>query len=182
MHDQREIAAVIEQHVRSPTIRPTDRLIDAPPVLLLGFTFPREDGDAGIGNCRRCMILGREDVTGRPADIGAKCLERLDQYGCLDRHVQAARNARALQGLRLGILLARRHQPRHFRLGNCDFFSPPAGEFDVRDFIVGRLNGGRFAAHLVLLGSRFGSGRRYWRNSSALSVLSQLTPRSSRPK
>ena len=49
------------------------------------------DGDRGGG-----VVLGREDVAGGPADLGAERGQRLDEHGGLDGHVQRARDARAL--------------------------------------------------------------------------------------
>ena len=46
----------------------------------------------------------REDVARAPADLGAERDQRLDQHGGLDRHVQRAGDARALERLRVGVL------------------------------------------------------------------------------
>ncbi len=53
---------------------------------------------------RRGVVLGGEDVAAAPAHLGAERRERLDQHGRLDRHVQRAGDARALQRLRVGVL------------------------------------------------------------------------------
>ena len=50
------------------------------------------------------VVLGREDVAAAPAHLGAERGQRLDQHGRLDRHVQRAGDARALQRLRGGVL------------------------------------------------------------------------------
>src|SRR5215213_9742433 len=50
----------------------------------------------------------------------AQRLQRLDQHGGLDRHVERAGDARALERLRLGVLGADRHQRRHLGLGDGD--------------------------------------------------------------
>ena len=47
------------------------------------------------------MVLRREDVAARPGDLGAERRERLDEHRGLDRHVEAAGDARALERLRL---------------------------------------------------------------------------------
>ena len=82
------------------------------------------------------MVLGREDVAGGPANVGAERLQRLDQHRRLDRHVQRAGDARALQRLVLAEFLAAGHQARHFGLGDLDFLAAPVGERDVRDDVV----------------------------------------------
>src|SRR3977135_1895041 len=65
------------------------------------------------------------------------------------RHVQGACDARALQGLRRTVFLARRHQPGHLGLGQRDFLATEFGERDVLDDVVGEgelLGGG---GHMV---------------------------------
>ena len=57
--------------------------------------------------------------------FGAQRFERLDQHGGLDRHVQGAGDARALERLLLRELVADCHQTRHFGLGNGDFLVRP---------------------------------------------------------
>jgi hypothetical protein len=47
---------------------------------------------------RRGVVLGGEDVARGPAHFGAERLQRLDQHRGLDRHVQRAGDARALEG------------------------------------------------------------------------------------
>jgi hypothetical protein len=59
--------------------------------------------------------------------------------------------ARALQRLFGAILLARRHQPGHFGLGQRDFLAAEFGERNVLDDVIGEgglLSGG---GHLIFL-------------------------------
>src|SRR5258708_3931357 len=63
--------------------------------------------------------------------------QRLDQDGCLDRHVQAADDARAGEWLCRAELVAQRHQPRHLGLGNRDLAPAPTSKVDIGDLIVG---------------------------------------------
>ena len=60
--EQRDVAAVVEDHVRALAVGPAQRLLRAPPVLLERLALPGEDGDAGLGDRRRGVVLGREDV------------------------------------------------------------------------------------------------------------------------
>ena len=53
-----------------------------------------------FGDRRGGVVLGREDVAGRPAHLGAEGDQRLDQDGGLDGHVQRAGDAGALERLR----------------------------------------------------------------------------------
>ena len=69
--------------------------------------------------------------------------ERLDQHRGLDRHVQRAGDARALQRLLRAVFLARRHQAGHFGFGERDFLAAEFGEADVLDDVIG---GGLLAA------------------------------------
>ena len=60
--EQRGVAAVVEDHVRALAVRPGQRLLGAPPVLLERLALPGEDRDAGLGDRRGGVVLGREDV------------------------------------------------------------------------------------------------------------------------
>ena len=129
-----------------PLARPVERLLGAPPVLLQRLALPGEDRDA-------LRVLGRavgptttaaaawswvEKMLQRdPADLGAERVERLDQHGGLDRHVQRADDARALERLRVGVLLAGRHQAGHLVLGEPDLLAAELGQREVGDLEVG---------------------------------------------
>ena len=82
------------------------------------------------------MVLGREDVARRPADLGAERDQRLDQHRGLDRHVQRADDARTAQRLRRAEFVAQRHQARHLGFGDADLGTAEAGERDIVDEIV----------------------------------------------
>src|SRR5215510_11844829 len=82
------------------------------------------------------MVLGRIEVAGGPAHIGAKGLQCLDQHRRLNGHVQRACDAGVLERLSGPELLADRHQARHFRLGHVDLFAAPIGETDILDHII----------------------------------------------
>ncbi len=57
--------------------------------------------------------------------------ERLDQHGGLNRHVQAASDARALERLLGSEFLAQCHQARHLGLGDRDFLAAPISQADI---------------------------------------------------
>ena len=147
VQQQRGVAAVVEEHVRA-AVGPAQSLLRAPPVLLEGLALPGEDRDAlrlvdrALGTDDRGgggVVLGGEDVAAGPADLGAQGGEGLDQDGGLDGHVQRARDARALEGLAVGVLRARAHQPRHLVLGELDLATAEVGQREVGDLVV---NGG----------------------------------------
>jgi hypothetical protein len=50
--------------------------------------------------------------------------------------VQGAGDARALEGLARGELLADGHQGRHLALGDLDLLAAPIGEGDVGDAVI----------------------------------------------
>ena len=64
--------------------------------------------------------------------------QRLDQHRGLDRHVQRAGDARALERLRVGELGAGRHQAGHLVLGELDLLAAERREREVGDLVVGR--------------------------------------------
>jgi hypothetical protein len=112
--------------------------------------FNANTGVPRAGDRRRGVVLRRVDVARRPAHVGAERLQRLDQHGRLDRHVQAARDARAAQRLLRGELVADGHEAGHLRLGDRDFLAAPVGEPQVGDLEVGELLGVGCSVHRSL--------------------------------
>ena len=67
--------------------------------------------------------------------LGAELRERLDQHGRLDRHVQAAGDARARERLARAVLPPQGHQAGHLVLGQLDFLAAPLGQREIGDFV-----------------------------------------------
>ena len=145
VHQQRRVATVVEDHVRAGAAGPDEDLLGALPVLLERLALPREhrhpgglvDGavradDDGRGR----LVLRREDVAGRPADLGAERDERLDEHRGLHRHVQGAGDASAGQRLRRAELGAQGHEARHLVLGEADLVPTGLGEGQVADLVL----------------------------------------------
>ena len=151
MHQHGGVAAVVEDHVGGAAAVPVEQLGGVVPVFVQALALQGEDRDAGGGDRGGGVVLGRIDVAGDPADVGAERRQRLDQHRGLDRHVQRAGDARALQRLLGAVFLARRHQAGHLGLGERDFLAAEFGERDVLDDVVGEgglLGGG---GHVVFL-------------------------------
>ena len=129
---RREVTAVVEQQVRALPVGPQQGLVDGPPVLLLGLALPGEHRGAGGGDGRGGLVLGREDVARRPADLGAEGLEGLDEHGGLHGHVEAAGDAGTGERLLTGVPLAQRHEAGHLALGEADLLAAPLGEARCR--------------------------------------------------
>ena len=91
----------------------------------------RADDDRGRG-----LVLRREDVARRPADLRAERDERLDEHRGLHRHVQRAGDARAGQRLGRAELGAQGHEPRHLVLGEADLVAAGLGEGQVADLVA----------------------------------------------
>ena len=104
--DDGEVTPVVEHHVGGPAVRPLDGLLNAPLIFLFRLLFPGKNRGAACRNRRRCVILGGEDVARRPAHVGPKMLESLDENGGLDGHVDATGDACALERLALAKLRA----------------------------------------------------------------------------
>ena len=136
MDQHRGVAAIVQDHVRRAAVAPFQDLAGVVPIVLQALALDREHRNAGGGNRRGRVILGRIDVARGPADVGAERLQGLDQHGGLDRHVQRAGDARALERLRLGEFGAGRHQARHLDLGDGQLLAAPFGEADVLDDII----------------------------------------------
>ncbi len=103
------IATVVQDHVGEAAIGPLEDLVGVDPVVFEALTLDGKDRNAGSGDRGSGVVLGREDVAGCPAHLGAESDQRLDQDGGLDRHVQRTGDARALQ--RLSLRRIRRGKP-----------------------------------------------------------------------
>jgi hypothetical protein len=137
MDEHRRVAAVVEDHVRRAAVAPFEDLAGVFPVVLEALALDGEDRNAAGGNRCRGMVLGRIDVARSPADVRAKRGQRFDQNRRLDRHVQGAGDAGALEHLLGAVFLARGHQARHLGFGDGDFLAAEFGEADVGDDIIG---------------------------------------------
>ena len=142
VHEQRRVAAVVDDQVGPAPVGPDQRVGGAPPVLLERLALPGEDGRAArvLGRALAADrdgggrgVLGREDVARHPAHVGAEIDERLDQHRGLHGHVQAAHDADAVERLLRAVALAQRHQPRHLVLGEADLLAAELGEGEVLD-------------------------------------------------
>ena len=138
VHEQRGVAAVVQEHVRADDVAvlvaELEEALGAPPVLGQRLALPGEDRDAG-GLLRRAVpdddrgsgvVLGGEDVAADPADVGAQRLQRLDEDGGLDGHVQRAGDAGAGERLRVAVLGAQGHEAGHLVLGEGDLLAAEA--------------------------------------------------------
>ena len=85
----------------------------------MAWNVLRRDSRSGV-------ILRREDVARRPADVGTQRGQRLDQHRGLNRHVQAAGNLGAFEGLVFAVLLTQGHQTGHLVFGQVHFFPRPS--------------------------------------------------------
>ena len=142
--EQRGIATVIEDHVRPAAAfgrRPFEDPVGVVPVIDQRLALARVHGRAAYGDRGGGVVLRRVDVARRPAHLRAQRLQRLDQHGRLDRHVQGAGDARAAQRLLRGEFLADRHEAGHLGLGDRDLLAPPVGECQVGDGEVGKALG-----------------------------------------
>ncbi len=141
VHQQRGVAAVVQDHVRAlirrtrgPELEDAVRVV---PVLLQGLAFEGEHRRTCGGNGRGRVVLRGKDVARGPAHLRPQHLQRLDQHGSLDGHVQAARDARAFERMAGGVFLADRHQAGHFGFRDADFLAAPIGQADVGDHTIG---------------------------------------------
>ena len=154
VHEQRRVTTVVEDHVRRAANAAAGRPLEDPvrvvPVLGERLALVREHGRAARGNRGRRVILCRVDVARSPAHLGAQRLQRLDQDGGLDRHVQAAGDARSAQRQLRREFVADRHQAGHLRLGDRDLLAAPVGERQVRDLEVGKALGFGCSVHRSL--------------------------------
>ena len=147
VHEQRRVAAVVDDQRGALAVRPHQALDRAPPVLVERLTLPREHRDAarvghraaGLGPAdddrRRGVVLRREDVARHPAHVGAEQRQRLDEHAGLNRHVQAAHDPRAGERLLALVALADGHQSGHFALGQPEFLAAELRQVEIRDLV-----------------------------------------------
>ena len=98
-------------------------------VLLKGLALDRGLRDALSGDGRSGMILV-EKMLQDAQHFSAQLHQGLDQNRRLDRHVQGAGDAGALQGF-AAVFLAQRHQTGHFGLGNVELLAAEIGLIDI---------------------------------------------------
>ncbi len=142
---QRGVAAVVENEVGDAAVVPLQDAVGVVPVFFQRFALFGEDRRPLDRQGRGGVILRREDVAARPANLGAERLQGLDEDGRLDRHVQAAGDARSLERLAFRVFLADGHQAGHLVLGDGDFLAAPVGQCQVRDHeVLGSIGLGHF--------------------------------------
>ena len=88
VNQQRGVAAVVNDQLRTLAVRKLQDLVRTPPILLQRLPFPRKNRNSGLCNRRSRMVLRTEDVATCPPDIGAESDKAFDQDGGLNRHVQ----------------------------------------------------------------------------------------------
>ena len=166
VNEQRGVTTVVHNQRWTAAVRPYQRLTGAPPVLGERLALPGEHGNPPrVRRCatplrapdrdrRRGMILRRKDVAGRPADVGAKRVQRLDEHGGLHRHVQTAHDPDTLERWLPLVFPAQRHQPRHLLLGEPDLIASERRQRQIRYFerFAARLGG--LVEPVTLLNSR----------------------------
>jgi len=124
------VAAIVQDDVGGLTLDvavPGEDVADIVPIFSEAFALHREHRHARRGDRGGGMVLRREDVAAAPGDLGPELLERFDEHGGLDRHVQRTGDARALQRLGRTEFVAQRHQAGHLGLGDADFSAAPVG-------------------------------------------------------
>ncbi|AIY18433.2 Signal peptidase I [Pimelobacter simplex] len=144
-----DVATVVEEHVGADLVAvgvgEVEDLLGLVPVLGERLALPREHRRAGrrLGGAvladddgRGGVVLRREDVAGRPADVGAEGGQRLDQDGGLDGHVQRAGDPGALERLVRAVAGAHRHQAGHLVLGELDLLAAELGQAQVGNLVV----------------------------------------------
>jgi len=126
------ITAIVDDQLRSLAAGPDERAVGAVPVVLERLALPGEDARAVGSDTGGGVVLRAVDVARAPAHVGTESLERLDQDGGLDRHVQRAHDADALERTRV-VLGTRRHQAGHLVLGERDLLATKVSEREVSD-------------------------------------------------
>merc|ERR1719422_1418405 len=124
VYQQGRVASVIDQLVAAVCTGHSHHLLRAPPILRECLSFPSKDSrSAGFGNGCCSMVLRAEDVARRPAHFGTQSCQGLNEYACLNSHVQRAIDVEALKWLRRPVFFPSSHEPWHLMLGQCQLFA-----------------------------------------------------------
>jgi hypothetical protein len=148
VNQQRGVPAIVHDELGALAAGEGQRVEGAVPILFEGFALPGEYGCAGGGDGGGGVVLGGEDVAARPADIGAELLERLDENGRLNGHVERTGDTDALEGLLRTMLRADGHEAGHLMLGDMNGLAAPVSETEVADLEVVRRGPGLAVAIL----------------------------------
>ena len=150
---ERRVAAIVEDHVRA--FGEHEGFVEAVHFLFQCLTLDRENRRAASRDRRCGVILGREDVAGRPAHICAQRHERFNQNCGLDRHVQRTDDPRAFQRLAVAVFGTAGHQARHFGFSDIQLFAAISGKRNILDDVIfghlGTLHQNSFAAGRIIL-------------------------------
>ena len=133
----REIGPVVHQQRRAMG----ERLLEVAKVGVAVLASDRKHLDLVVDDQRgRDRVVGAQRVGGGQAHAGAADLQRPHQRAGLGGHVQAGRDARALEGALALEAAADRRQGRHRALGPLELVAPLGGEvfrLDVHALTVG---------------------------------------------
>jgi hypothetical protein len=155
---KRRISTVINDQIGALASGKGYRVEGHLPVLLERLPLPRKDGyPRRIGNGttllgssnddrRGGVVLSREDIAARPAYIGAKLNEGLDEDRRLDRHVKASGDSYACKRFLRSIFLPGRHESGHLELCHRQFFPSPLREGKIFHVVV------KASGHATLFG------------------------------
>ena len=141
MHQQRGVAAIVQNHVGAffgcalGTCE-LENPVRVVPIVGQRLALDSKNGRTRCSQRSSGMVLCRENVARCPAHFGTQGLKRLNQHGGLNRHVDGARDACTGQRLVLGELMANRHQARHFGFSHFNFFAAPGSQRNVGNHIV----------------------------------------------
>ena len=135
---QRDVAAVVEDHVGAATVGPLHDLLGAPPVLLERLALPREHRDAAPRPSprprgpasRRCCSSTHRSSAPSATSVSISTAVWIVMWSEPVMRAPAS-------GLRLAELLAARHEAGHLDLGERDLLAAELGQRDVGDLVVG---------------------------------------------
>jgi len=143
-HETGGITAVVQDHVGGTAIAPLEDAVGEGPVLIQGLALVGEHGHISGGDGGGGVVLGGEDVAAGPAHLGAEGDEGFDQNGSLNRHVQGAGDAGALEGLLSAVLGPQGHQAGHLGFGDRDLLATELGQAEIGNHVrAGALQGRR---------------------------------------
>ena len=133
MHEQRSVAAVVQDHVwaffgRAFGTAEFEDVVCVVPVVRQSFAFNGKHGRTRSCNGSSGMVLRRENIARCPAHVSAQRLQGFDQHAGLNCHVKRAGDACAFEGLGFGEFFANSRQAGHFGFSDFQLLAAPGSE------------------------------------------------------
>ncbi len=131
MEDGHEVGTIVHGHVRLHVEDGVDVAVVA-----VGVLSPHgEDGDPGLHQCRRHVVLRRQRVGGAQRHLGPQVTQRQHEVGGLGGHVQTGGHGPSGEWLVAGGVVSHLGQDRHAAGSPLDTEEAVRGQIAIFDVV-----------------------------------------------